>query len=142
MKMKAVRQTMLEDGKWCRKTINEALRIIRHWFKWVVGNEEVVSGSVYHSLLAVEGLRKGRSTARESEPVRPVPEAWIDATLKHLSPVVQDSRPDVPEQSRHPGRFAIRGARATGDVAVDQLALRSGFAVHSSRMSWSPRWRR
>lgn len=45
--------------------------------------------SVHHGLVAVSGLRKGRSEAIESDPVRPVHEANVDAVLPHLSDQVK-----------------------------------------------------
>jgi integrase len=36
----------------------------------------------------VSGLRIGRSGAKESEPVKPVPHAFIDAALQHVPPTV------------------------------------------------------
>ena len=43
---------------------------------------------MWHRLAALEGLRKGRSQARETAKVRPVAEAHVDAVLQHLSPQV------------------------------------------------------
>jgi integrase len=40
--------------------------------------------------MLVPGLRRGRTIARETEPVTPVDDAIVDATLPHLSPVVAD----------------------------------------------------
>ena len=45
---------------------------------------------MYHGLMAVSGLRKGRSEAREPDPVQPVDDATVQATLPHLTPVVAD----------------------------------------------------
>ena len=39
-------------------------------FKWGAG-EELVPGSVYQNLKAVEGLKKGRTTAQDHPPVEP-----------------------------------------------------------------------
>ena len=44
----------------------------------------------YEALRHVKGLAKGRSEARESEPVGPVEEAVVEATLEHLPDVVAD----------------------------------------------------
>jgi integrase len=38
----------------------------------------------------VEGLKKGRTSARETEPVKPVEDMVVEATLPHLPPVVAD----------------------------------------------------
>jgi integrase len=48
----------------------------------------MVPVTVYQALLTVQGLRKGKTAAREPEPIRPVSDAEIDATLPHLPPVV------------------------------------------------------
>lgn len=58
-------------------------------FRWGV-EEELVSPAVMHGLQAVEGLRVGRTDAPETDPVRAVPDANIEATLPALSPVVAD----------------------------------------------------
>jgi integrase len=54
-------------------------------FRWAVG-EELVPPSVFEALRAVPGLRRG--TARESEPVGPVPVADVEAVLPLLPPAV------------------------------------------------------
>jgi integrase len=75
--LKAVRQAMIESGL-CRSEVNKRVRHVVRAFKWDVG-EEIVSPSVHHGLRAVPGLRWGRADVRESEPVKPVPEAFVDA---------------------------------------------------------------
>jgi len=82
----ALRGEMIRAG-WCRKLINQHAARIKMVFKWAVA-KELVPPNVHHGLLAVAGLRAGRSEARESEPVRPVDAAVVDATLPHLSSVV------------------------------------------------------
>ncbi len=69
---------------WSRKYINVQVQRIRRMFKWAAA-EELVPVTVYQSLCTVEPLRRGRSAARETEPVRPVPEELLRATLPHLS---------------------------------------------------------
>lgn len=39
-------------------------------------------------LRSVVGLRYGRTEARETEPIKPVPDAWVAAALPHMSPQV------------------------------------------------------
>lgn len=84
--LKAVRQRMVDNG-WSRGYINKSIGRIRRCFKWAVENE-LVRRDMYHGLMAVSGLRKGRSEAREPDPVMPVDDATVQATLPHLSPVV------------------------------------------------------
>jgi integrase len=86
--LKAVRQRMIDQGTLCRLTINEHLSKIKRLFAWGVENE-LVPSSVFHGLQAVKGLQLGRTEAKDHPPVRPVPQAFIDATLPHCSPVVQ-----------------------------------------------------
>ncbi|MEN6386177.1 MAG: hypothetical protein ABFD79_13405 [Phycisphaerales bacterium] len=75
--LKTVRHKMVEMN-WCRNTINKSISRIKHVFKWSVA-EEIIPGSVYHTLMAVAGLKLGRSDARESEPVKPVSQEYVDA---------------------------------------------------------------
>lgn len=87
LSLKTVQQAMIDLG-WCRSYINKQIGRVRQVFKWGVANE-LIPASVYHGLLAVAGLKRGRTDARESEPVRPVPEEYIDAVLPHVSPQVK-----------------------------------------------------
>jgi integrase len=84
--LKAIRQQMIDDGL-ARRTINQHTNRVRHIFKWGVENQ-LVEPSVLHGLQAVAGLRAGRSNARETPPVRPVPDAFVDAVLAYVSPKV------------------------------------------------------
>ena len=86
--LKAVRQRMVDKG-WSRGHINKAIGRIRRCFKWAVENE-LVRRDMYHGLMAVSGLRKGRSEAHEPDPVLPVDDVTVQATLPHLTQVVAD----------------------------------------------------
>ena len=86
LSLKAVRQRMIDSG-WSRGYINKSIGRIRRCFKWAVENE-LVRSDIYHGLMAVSGLRKGRSDAREPDPVEPVDDATVEATLPRLTPVV------------------------------------------------------
>ena len=81
--LKAVRQRMVDRGL-SRREINKRIGRIRRIFKWGVENE-LVPPSVLHGLQAVAPLKKGRTPARETEPVRPVPNEHVDAVLPHVS---------------------------------------------------------
>lgn len=71
--LRAVREKMIQDGL-RRRNINCRIGRIKRVFKWAA-SEELIPGEVYHALLAVDGLRYGRCAAKESDPVRPVPQA-------------------------------------------------------------------
>ena len=77
VKLKSVRQAMIEANL-CRSEINRRIGRLIRAFKWAV-SEELVPSSVHESLRTVSGLRHGRADVRESEPVKPVADASIDA---------------------------------------------------------------
>jgi len=85
--LKVVRTKMIAQD-WCRSHINQSIGRIKRLFKWGVENE-LVRPEVYQAIAVVAGLRRGRTDARESEPVKPVPEAVIAATLPHLTPTIR-----------------------------------------------------
>jgi hypothetical protein len=58
-------------------------------FKWAA-SEQLVEVAVYQVLTTVAGLRKGRTEARETDPILPVDDATVEATLPHLPAVVAD----------------------------------------------------
>jgi integrase len=107
--LKAVRRAMVDAGL-SRTTINARVGKIRRMFKWAVA-EELLPAAAYQGLLAVEGLRAGRDGAREAAPVRPVPEAHIDAVLPHVSKPVRAMIELQNLTGMRPGEvMAMRGA--------------------------------
>jgi integrase len=70
-----------------RGVTNRRIGRIKRVFKWAVG-EELIPSSVFHGLQAVAGLRYGRTEARETDPIKPVPKEWVDAVLSYVSPQV------------------------------------------------------
>ena len=87
LKLKAVRQAMIEANL-SRKVINQRIGRIVRMFKWAV-SEELVSESVWRALTTVRGLQKGRTQARETEPILPVSDEVVNATLPFLLPPVR-----------------------------------------------------
>jgi integrase len=86
--LKTLRTRMVEGGL-KRKTINDRIGVIRRMFKWAA-SEELVPVIVWQGLTTVEGLRRGRTTAVESEPVLPVPVEIVEDTLPQLQPIIAD----------------------------------------------------
>ncbi|HVX64878.1 MAG TPA: site-specific integrase, partial [Pirellulales bacterium] len=86
--LKAVREKMIESGL-ARKVINQRIGAIKRVFRWAV-SEELLPPSVYQALAAVNGLKRGRTKARETKPIEPVSENVVDATLPFLPKVVAD----------------------------------------------------
>lgn len=86
LKLKAVRQRMIDAGL-CRGVVNQPVGRVIRVFKWGVA-EEMVPESTWRSLTTVRGLERGRTEARETEPVKPVADAVADATLPFAQPTV------------------------------------------------------
>ena len=84
LQLKAVRQAVIDTGL-CRNEVNKRTGRIVRLFKWAVG-EGIVPPSLHHGLIAVSGLRRDRADVRESEPVKPVPDAFVDAIRPHVPP--------------------------------------------------------
>jgi hypothetical protein len=82
--LKALREHWIGAGL-CRNVINQRAGIIRRIFKWGV-SEALVPPAVLQGLQAVDGLRRGRTDARETKPIGPVEDAIVEATLPHLPP--------------------------------------------------------
>lgn len=86
----AVREVekVLREGL-SRTFINSQISRIKQMFRWAVGHD-MLPPEVYDRLACVEGLRKGKSAARERKPVRSVAEAVVEATLPHVPPMIAD----------------------------------------------------
>jgi integrase len=78
--LKKVREAMTEKG-WSRNYINSQVNRVKRMFQYAV-EEDVISGSVYHALLAVRGLRRGAPGVRETKRVRPVRTAHLKTALE------------------------------------------------------------
>ena len=81
--LKAVRQDLVEGG--CsRGVVNQAINLVRAIFRWGVA-EEIIPAGILAALTAVAPLHRGRSDARETDPVLPVSEADINAIRPYVS---------------------------------------------------------
>jgi integrase len=87
LRLQAVRQEMIDTG-WCRTYINRQIVRVRRIWKWGAA-QKMVPPSVYHGLQSVPGLKLGRTTARESDPVVPVSDHVVEATLPFLTPTLK-----------------------------------------------------
>ncbi len=81
--LKAVRHAMMKND-WSRGVVNSAVGLIRRVFGWGV-EEGIVKADVLVALRAVRALERGRTDARETDPIKPVPDAYIDAIKPHVS---------------------------------------------------------
>src|SRR5262249_24117398 len=71
----------------CRNRVNKDVARVRRLFRWGA-TKKLVPAGIFHELATIEGLRAGRSDARETEPVRPVADSTVEATLPFLRPQV------------------------------------------------------
>ncbi len=110
--LKAVRETWIEAGL-ARKYINQrAGRIVRAW-AWAVENE-LVPPDCWQALKAVKGLRAGRTSAKETPPVRPVSDSVLEATLEEIgSPQIRAMLQVMRLTGARPGELCIM---RTGDI--------------------------
>ena len=83
LKLKSVRKSWV-DGGLARSEVNRRTYAVRRIFKWCA-SEELIPFEVYERLTTVVGLEAGRTTAHEMEPVEPVDDAIVEATLPALN---------------------------------------------------------
>lgn len=118
LSLEAVRDAMIEKD-WCRRTINKAVGRVRETFRWAVA-KELIPASILEALKSVDGLRAGRTQARETPPVKPVPDEVVNATLPFLSPTV---------------RAMVQLQRLTGARPGEICAMRTGD-IDRSKTPW------
>lgn len=85
--LKACRAEMIRKG-WSRTYVNAQVDRLRRVFRWAA-SEQLLPAGVYEALRTVEGLRRGRTEARETKKVRPVAIEHVEATLPHAPPMVE-----------------------------------------------------
>jgi integrase len=92
--LQAVRQEMVASD-WCRTLINRRVERIRRMFRWAA-SQQLVPVTVYQAVKTLPGLQRGRTAAREAEPVKPVAPETVAATLpflgRHLRAMVELQR--------------------------------------------------
>ena len=81
--LKAVRQSMVNAGL-CRTLVNRRTDRVKRVFRWAAA-EELVPVAVYESLRTLAGLRRGRTEARETDPVKPVADAVVELAREALA---------------------------------------------------------
>lgn len=81
--LKALIQHWIDRGL-ARHTINDNIGEMKRLFKWAASNEYIPI-TTYQGLQTVDGLRRGRSAARETEPIKPVPLEDVEAVKPYVS---------------------------------------------------------
>jgi len=85
---KVVREQFIADG--CsRPFVNICMRRVARIFRWGAG-EGLIPASIPQALSMVDGLRRGKTEAKETAPIQPVDDATVEATLHNLSDAVTD----------------------------------------------------
>jgi integrase len=116
--LKAVRELMVrgyEHPKYgtqppiCRTLVNARVKRIRRMYKWAVENE-LVPPSTYQTLCAVAPLKRGRTDAKESSPVKPVARAVVEETLPIMRPMLADMVRIQLETGMRPGELVVMRA--------------------------------
>jgi integrase len=82
LKLQACRERLIADGL-TRSNVNRYAAHIVRIFSWAT-EREFIPSSVVHGLREVRPLQRGRCKARETEPIGPVDDATIEATLPFL----------------------------------------------------------
>jgi integrase len=138
--LKAVRQKMIESidkrtGRpWCRRSINLHTYRIRSLFRWGV-EQELVPPSVLQGLQAVRGLQKGRTAARETDKVKPVPDAHVEAVFPVVSAPVRAMIELQLLSGMRPGEVVIMRAidlEMTGPVWLYRPGSDQASGVHKT----------
>jgi len=83
LSLKSVRKLFVDKG-FARKHINQQIGRIKRIFKWGVENE-LVPPAVFQALQAIAGLKRGRSNARETPPIKPVSESLVSEVKAYVS---------------------------------------------------------
>ena len=115
---------------WPRKSINRLIKRIRSLFKWAV-TMEMVPAQTWHALLAVEGLRQGRSPAPELPPVKAVADTIVKKTLPHLPDVVADLVMFIRYSGCRPGEACMLRA-----VDIDRTGNVWKWTLSSHKNAW------
>ncbi|MFH5805795.1 tyrosine-type recombinase/integrase [Alienimonas sp. DA493] len=82
VRLSELRDAMIAVGL-ARKTINARIGAVNRAVKWGV-SRELVDPAVLAKLQTLEPLKKGRSGAKETAPVRPAPDEHLEAALPYL----------------------------------------------------------
>lgn len=86
--LQTVQKNLVAEGL-SRTYINHLSDCIRRVFRWGA-SQEIVPVVTYQALTTVPGLRRGRTAAAEPEPVQPVADSVVDATIAEVQPIVGD----------------------------------------------------
>jgi len=116
--MLQLRDALVRSGV-SRSTVNARLWRVKYMIGWAL-DEALIPATVKAELTQVKGVKRGRSTAPERQPVRPVDDATIAATVAHMMPNTADM---------------VRVHRYTGMRPCELCALKWSL-IDTSRLPW------
>jgi integrase len=87
-RFKELRELMIGAG-WSRGYIRDQCGRVKRMIAWGV-SEEILPPHARHALDAVSGLAEGEAGVRETDEVDAVPDAVVEATIKHVGQTVRD----------------------------------------------------
>lgn len=102
-----------------RSTVNTRLWRVKFMIGWAL-DEALIPAAVKAELTQVQGVKRGRTSAPERRPVRPVDDATISATVERMMPNTADM---------------VRLHRVTGMRPCELCALRWSL-IDTSRTPW------
>lgn len=116
--MLQLRDALVRSGV-ARTTVNRRLWCVKYMMEWAL-DEAIIPAAVKAELTQVKGVKRGRTLAPERQPVRPVDDATIAATVAHMMPNTADM---------------VRVHRLTGMRPGELCALRWSL-IDTSRTPW------
>ncbi len=112
------RDALIRSGV-CRQTVNRRVGAVKRMIAWAL-EEAMIPAVVKAELTQVPNLKRGRSAAKETSPVMPVPDSVVEATLPFLMPNTADM---------------VRVHRLTGMRPDEMCGLRWSL-IDTSRTPW------
>jgi integrase len=80
--LRAIQAHLVQAGL-SRRVVNDRFHRIKRVFKWAV-SFELLPGTTYEALRSVPGLARGRSNAKETNPIQPVSIEHVEAALPYM----------------------------------------------------------
>ena len=117
--LKGLRTNMIELD-WSRKYINKQVDRIKSVFKWAA-SEEKLPASIYEQLRTVSALKRGRTEARETSRIQPVPEEQILAVRPYVSRQV----------------WALIQLQLLTGARAGELVVLCGIDLHTQESIWT-----
>ncbi len=84
--LETIQRCFVADGH-ARTYVNQQINRIRRCFRWGV-RKQLIKPDVLVGLTAVDGLKRGRTEARECDKIKPVPWEDVQPVFEFVSPVV------------------------------------------------------